>query len=77
MNIRIGDVARELDVTIPTVRHWAELFQVPLGRTKGGHRVFTRKTINHLRLIKHLAYREKYTLDGARKQYHSLTSLRW
>jgi DNA-binding transcriptional MerR regulator len=70
-------VARELDITIPTVRHWLEAFPIPVRRTLGNHRVFTRKTVNHLRLVKHLRYRERYTLSGAVKQYLSLTSLRW
>ena len=75
--IRIGDVARELDITIPTVRYWTEVFPIPVRRTSGGHRVFTRKTVNHLRLVKHLTYREKYTLNGSVQQYLSLTSLNW
>ncbi len=74
--MRVGDVARLLDVTIPTIRHWQTIFPMRVLR-QGGQRRFPQESINRLRLIKQLVYEEGYTLDGARRQYESLLSGRW
>jgi DNA-binding transcriptional MerR regulator len=74
--LRIGDVARELDVTIPTVRFWSEEFRIPLER-QGNQRQFAQNALGRLRLIKQLLYRERYTIVGAKVQYQQLISGNW
>lgn len=74
--MRIGDVARELDVTIPTVRFWSEEFRIPLER-QGNQRRYRSEALGRLRLVKQLLYRERYTIDGARLHIQRLTSGNW
>ncbi len=74
--MRVGDVARLLDVTIPTIHHWQTIFPMPVVR-QGGQRRFPQAAINRLRLIKQLTYKEGYTLHGARQQYDKLLSFNW
>lgn len=73
---RIGDVARLLDVTIPTIRHWSDEFRMPLQRA-GGQRRFPQSAVNRLRLIKQLLYVERYTIPGAKVHYDRLLSCEW
>lgn len=73
---RVGDVARELDVSIPTVRIWSEQFPIPISRL-GGQRRYPQKAVNRLRLVKFLLRHEKYSLIGARKRYAELISCNW
>ncbi len=74
--LRVGDVALALDVTIPTVRLWAEKFPIPVSRL-GGQRRFPPKAVNRLRLVKFLLRHEKYTMESARKRYAELVSCNW
>ncbi len=74
--LRIGDVARELDVTIPTIRHWLTQFPMATDRL-GGQRRFSQGNINRLRLVKQLVHREGYSILAARKHLLSLISCRW
>lgn len=73
--MRIGDVARALDVTVPTVRYWSEEFPIPLTR-QNGQRWYPQGSVNRLRLIKQLTRQEGYTLQGAKTQYAHLLSFR-
>ena len=75
-DLRIGDVARLLDVTVVTVRHWTTEFRVPI-RLLGGQRRFHRPAVARLRLIKQLLRTERYTIAGARKHYERLLSCNW
>ena len=74
--MRVGDVARLLDVTIPTIHHWQLKFPMPVLR-QGGQRRFPQAAINRLRLIKQLVRNERMTLHGARQHYDRLLSLSW
>lgn len=74
--MRIGDVARELDLTIVTVRIWADEFKVPVSRLNG-QRYFPQKALDRLRLIKFLLRKEGYTVDGAKKHIERLVSCDW
>lgn len=74
--MRVGDVARLLDVTIPTIRHWQTIFPMPV-LSQGNQRRFPQEAINRLRLVKFLTYTERYTLHGARQQFDRLISGRW
>jgi len=68
----IGDLARKLDVTIPTIRHWEKEFHIRPRRTQGGHRRYFPKEQNQLRLICHLLRTQGHTIEGARKAYREL-----
>jgi len=74
--LRVGDVARLLDVTIPTIHFWQTRFPMPVARL-GGQRRFPPAAVNRLRLIKFLAYNQRMPLSDARKQYDRLISCRW
>jgi DNA-binding transcriptional MerR regulator len=76
VTLRIGDVARELDVTIPTVRFWSQAFHIPLER-QGNQRRYRSEAIGRLRLVKQLLYKERYTIEGARIHYQRLLSGIW
>jgi DNA-binding transcriptional MerR regulator len=75
-NRRIGDVARELDVTVVTVRLWSDEFNIPVSRING-QRYFPQKALDRLRLIKFLLRKEGYTVDGAKKHVARLVSCNW
>jgi DNA-binding transcriptional MerR regulator len=74
--LRVGDVARQLDVTVRTVHWWSESFPMPISRV-GGQRRYTQKAINRLRLVKYMLKTERYTIAGARKHYEKLISCNW
>jgi DNA-binding transcriptional MerR regulator len=74
--LRVGDVARALDVSIPTIRTWSEQFPIPISRL-GGQRRYPQKAVNRLRLVKFLLRHERYSLEGARKRYEELISCNW
>ena len=74
--LRIGDVARLLDVTEATIRHWQTVFPMTVYRV-GNQRRFPTESVNRLRLIKHLTRNQGYTLDGARSQYVRLINGDW
>lgn len=65
----IGDVCALTDLKPHVLRYWESQFSV-LHPTKNrsGNRVYTRRELEYIQLIKHLLYTEKYTLDGARRQ---------
>jgi excisionase family DNA binding protein len=74
--LRVGEVARLLDVTVTTIHHWQANFPMTVYR-QGGQRRFPQKTINRLRLIRQLTYREGRSLHDARKRYEELLSFNW
>jgi len=74
--LRIGDVARELDVTIPTVRFWSSAFHIPLER-QGNQRRYRQDALGRLRLVKQLLYKEKYSIEHARLHIQQLSSGAW
>jgi DNA-binding transcriptional MerR regulator len=51
--LHIGDVARLLDLSLKTIRHWDEIgLAVPSGRSRGGFRLYTRADVARLAFIK-------------------------
>ncbi len=66
---RIGEVSRILDVQPYVVRYWESEFKsVRPIRTRSDQRLYRRKDVEELLLIKRLLYAEKFTINGARKQ---------
>jgi DNA-binding transcriptional MerR regulator len=66
---RIGEVARITGVKPYVLRYWETEFKAivpPKSRSK--QRMYRRKDIENILLIKHLLYRERFTIEGARKR---------
>ena len=66
---RIGDVSELLGVKPYVLRYWETEFSIlhPT-KSKTGQRVYQRKDVENLILIKHLLYSERYSIEGARKR---------
>lgn len=65
---RIGEVARILGVPTHVLRFWETEFRsVRPQKSRAGQRVYARKDVERLALIKRLLKEERYTLEGARK----------
>ncbi len=65
---RIGEVARLLDVKPHVIRFWEREFKsLKPKKSAAGQRIFNRRDVERLGLIKHLLYTERFTLEGARK----------
>jgi len=66
---RIGEVSRILGVEPYVVRFWESEFRsVRPERTSSAQRVYRRKDVEELLLIKKLLYEERFTIDGAKRQ---------
>ena len=66
---RIGEVSRLLNVQSYVIRYWESEFKTvrPI-RTRSDQRLYRRRDVEELLLIKKLLYEEKFTINGARKQ---------
>lgn len=65
---RIGEVARLLDVKPHVLRFWEREFKsLKPKKSAAGQRIFNRRDVERLGLIKHLLYTERFTIEGARK----------
>ena len=66
---RIGEVASLLKVEAYVLRYWESEFKtIKPVKAGSGHRVYTRKDVETLQLIKHLLYNEKFSIKGAKKK---------
>ncbi|MDB4932511.1 MAG: transcriptional regulator, MerR family, partial [Myxococcaceae bacterium] len=65
---RIGEVARLLDVPSHVLRYWETEFRAvrPI-KSASGQRVYSRRDVERLQLIKRLLRDERYTIEGARR----------
>jgi len=71
----IGDVKRICGVPEYSVRYWeAEFGLIKPVRKASGHRRYTKADIETILKIKDLIYRQKLTLEGAKKQLRSNAS---
>jgi DNA-binding transcriptional MerR regulator len=65
---RIGEVARILGVATHVVRFWETEFRaVRPQKSPSGQRVYARRDVERLVVIRRLLREERYTLDGARR----------
>ena len=65
---RIGEVARLLDVPSHVLRYWETEFRaVRPSKSASGQRVYSRRDVERLQLIKRLLRDERYTIEGARR----------
>jgi DNA-binding transcriptional MerR regulator len=70
---RIGEVAELLDVKTYVLRFWETEFpMVSPSKSRSGQRVYRRKDVEMLLLIKHLLYVERFSIEGARKRIREL-----
>jgi len=66
---KIGEVSKILGVNTYVLRFWETEFPfLKPKKTKGGQRLYTKKEIEMLILIKKMLYEEKYTIEGVRKK---------
>ncbi|MEW6334789.1 MAG: MerR family transcriptional regulator [Thermodesulfobacteriota bacterium] len=72
---RIGEVGRLLKVQPYVVRYWESEFKTvrPI-RTRSDQRLYRRRDVEELMLIRKLLYEENYTINGARKQLRKMRS---
>ena len=66
---RIGEVSKILGVEPYVVRYWETEFKTvkPI-RTKSEQRLYRRKDLEELALIRNLLYRDRFTIAGAKKK---------
>ncbi|GEM_PF-378985 len=70
---RIGEVADLLEVKTYVLRFWETEFpMVSPSKSRSGQRVYRKKDVEMLLLIKHLLYVERFSIEGARKRIREL-----
>ncbi len=63
----IGDVCELTDLKPHVLRYWESQFRfLSPAKNRSGNRVYQRREVELIQLVKHLLYTEKYTIDGAR-----------
>ena len=70
---RIGEVSKILGVEPHVVRYWESEFKTvkPI-RTRSEQRLYRRKDLEELALIRNLLYRDQFTIAGARKKLQEM-----
>lgn len=65
----IGDVCQLTDLKPHVLRYWESQFKfLNPAKNRSGNRVYQRREIELIMLVKHLLYTEKYTIEGARQR---------
>lgn len=65
----IGDVCELTDLKPHVLRYWESQFRfLSPAKNRAGNRVYTRRELEFVMLVKHLLYTEKYTIEGAKQQ---------
>lgn len=65
----IGEVCDLTDLKPHVLRYWESQFRfLSPAKNRSGNRVYQRREIELVLLVKHLLYTEKYTIDGARQK---------
>ncbi len=65
----IGEVCQMLDLKPHVLRYWESQFRfLHPAKNRSGNRVYQRREIELILLVKHLLYTEKYTIEGARQK---------
>ncbi|MBC8346723.1 MAG: MerR family transcriptional regulator [Candidatus Marinimicrobia bacterium] len=64
----IGEVSKSTDLKQYVLRYWeTEFKQLSPSKNKAGNRTYRQKDIDTINRIKDLLYRQKFTIEGARK----------
>lgn len=75
MGFKIGDVAEIVDVKQYVLRYWETEFEVlKPKKSRQNQRMYTKKDIENVLLIKKLLYRDKFSIEGARLALKQLKS---
>ncbi len=70
---RIGEVADLLELKTYVLRFWETEFKgVSPTKSRSGQRVYRKKDVEMLFLIKHLLYVERFSIEGARKRIREM-----
>ena len=65
----IGEVCALTDLKPHVLRYWESQFRfLNPAKNRSGNRVYQRREVEMIMLVKHLLYTEKYTIDGARQK---------
>jgi DNA-binding transcriptional MerR regulator len=65
----IGEVCELTGLKPHVLRYWESQFKfLNPAKNRSGNRVYQRKEVELVVLVKHLLYVEKYTIDGARQK---------
>ena len=65
----IGEVCQLTDLKPHVLRYWESQFKfLHPAKNRSGNRVYQRREIELIMLVKQLLYSEKYTIDGARQK---------
>ncbi len=65
----IGDVCELTGLKPHVLRYWESQFKgLSPVKNRSGNRVYSRREVETVMLVKHLLYTEKYTIDGARQK---------
>lgn len=65
----IGEVCDLTELKPHVLRYWEGQFRVlHPAKNRSGNRVYSRREIELILLVKHLLYVEKYTIEGARRK---------
>jgi len=71
----IGEVSDLIGVEKHVLRYWENKFGLlSPGKNSAGNRVYKEKDINIIKIIKHLLYEKKYTIEGANNVLKDLSS---
>jgi DNA-binding transcriptional MerR regulator len=65
----IGEVCELTDLKPHVLRYWESQFRfLNPAKNRSGNRVYQRREVELILLVKHLLYTEKYTIEGARRK---------
>ena len=65
----IGEVCDLTELKPHVLRYWESQFRfLSPAKNRAGNRVYARKEVELVLLVKHLLYTEKFTIDGARQK---------
>jgi DNA-binding transcriptional MerR regulator len=65
----IGEVCSMTDLKPHVLRYWESQFRfLNPAKNRSGNRVYQRREVEMIMLVKHLLYDEKYTIEGARQK---------
>ena len=65
----IGEVCAMTELKPHVLRYWEGQFRfLHPAKNRSGNRVYSRREVELILLVKHLLYTEKYTIEGARQK---------
>jgi len=76
MGFKIGDVADLLDVKQYVLRYWESEFEILRPKkASNNQRMYTRKDVENVLLIRKLLYRDRFSIEGARQVLREFKSV--